>query len=164
MCFLRRKKKPKEEIPQLPDFIEGESIDDFEAHVIDLIQEHRTSIKLSVLGNNKMLNRIATIHSKHMASENKASHKDFPERDYKCRIYANAKKVKEIVAGGYGTAKGVIGKEPYIDENGELIEKGWLGSELHRKAIEWKKAKEYGISIEKGSDNRFYYTVIFISK
>ena len=74
--------------------------------------------------------------------------------------------MKEIVAGAYGTAKGVLGKEPIIDENGIIIEEGtgWIGSEKHRKAIEWKEAKEYGISVEKGTHNRLYYTVIFISK
>ena len=150
MCLFRKKKQPKEEIPQLPEFIEGESIDDFEENVIGLIQIQRESKGLKLVKENSMLNRIATIHSKHMASEKKASHHNFPWRDNQCRVYANAKKVKEIVAGGYGTAIGVV--------------KAWLNSEEHRKAIEWKEAKEYGISIEKGSDNRFYYTVIFISK
>ncbi len=149
MCFLR-KKKPKIEIPQLPDFIEGQEIDSFELEVIRLIHDYRLSKDLILAVNNTLLNRIATIHSKHMASNKKASHDNFPERDYKCRVYANAKKVKEIVAGGYGTAKGVVN--------------GWLKSEAHRKAIEWNEAKEYGISIERGADNRFYYTVIFISK
>ena len=164
MCFLRRKKKPKEELPELPDFIEGEEINGFEAHVIDLIQEHRKSIKLKVLGNNKMLNRIVTIHSKHMAYEKKASHSKFPERDYKCRVYTNAKKVKEIVAGGYGTAHGVVGHKQFKNKYGKIEKKGWLGSDAHCKAIEWKQAKEYGISIEKGTNNQLYYTVIFISK
>lgn len=150
MCFLKRKKKPKVEIPQLPDFIEGEGIDYFEGEVISLIKAHRKSKGLKSLRNNLLLNKIATIHSKHMASNKKASHSKFPERDYKCRVYANAKKVKEIVAGGYGTAKGVVN--------------GWLKSEAHRKAIEWPEAKEYGISIEQDANNRNYYTVIFISK
>ena len=155
MCiFKKKKKKPTIEIPELPKFIEGEKLDNFEQDVIDLILDHRrnkgyTSFKPN-FKNNTLLNRVATIHSKYMAKEKKASHDGFPNRDLQCRVYAQAKSMKEIVAGGYGTAQGVVN--------------AWLKSDGHRKAIEWKQAKEYGISIEKGLDNRFYYTVIFISK
>ena len=100
-----------------------------------------------------------------MAFVKKASHDDFPRRSLQCMNFANAKSMKEIVAGGYGTAKGVVGKEPIIDGIIQLKEgTGWLGSDGHRKAIEWKEAKEYGISIEKGTNNQLYYTVIFIKK
>lgn len=153
MCiFKKKKKKPTIEIPELPKFIEGEEIDDFEYEVMTLLLFHRKSkgLKLNSIRNNTLLNRIATIHSKYMAKAKKASHDDFPERDRNCRVYTQAKSMKEIVAGGYGTAPGVV--------------KAWLKSSGHRKAIEWKEAKEYGISIEKGTNNQLYYTVIFIKK
>ncbi len=151
MCiFKKTKKKPTIEIPELPKFIEGEEIDDFEMNVIALIHDYRESKGLILLTNNTFLNRIAIDHSKDMAFGKKASHDDFPRRSRQCINFANAKSMKEIVAGGYGTAQGVV--------------KGWLKSDGHRKAIEWKEAKEYGISIEKGTNNQLYYTVIFIKK
>ena len=151
MCiFKKKKKKPTIEIPELPKFIEGEEIDDFERNVMVLIQAYRKSKGLKTIPNNKILNRIAIDHSEDMAFVKKASHDDFPRRSRQCMNFANAKSMKEIVASGYGTAQGVV--------------KGWLKSDGHRKAIEWKEAKEYGISIEKGTNNQLYYTVIFISK
>ena len=44
MCiFKKKKKKPTIEIPELPKFIEGEEIDDFERNVMVLIQAYRKS-------------------------------------------------------------------------------------------------------------------------
>ena len=133
---------------------------------MNLIHNRRKANALRLVRNNTLLNRIATIHSKHMAKAKKASHDNFPERDRNCRIYAHSKSMKEIVAGGYGTAKGVLGKEPIVGATGIILEEGtgWIGSEKHKKVIEWKEAKEYGISIEKGTNNQLYYTVIFIKK
>jgi uncharacterized protein YkwD len=63
---------------------------------------------------------------------------------------ANAKKVGENVAYGYGTAEGVVN--------------GWLNSPAHKKIIETEEYTHFGISTEKDSSNRNYFTQIFISR
>ena len=148
------KELPKVEIPPLPDYIEGEKTDNYEFDVMKEIIEYRKMMFLmrdnTDLIQDRTLNRIATSHSKFMAKNEEASHKNFPRRSMWCRRYADAKQSKEIVAGGYGTPKGVFN--------------GWYNSEGHNKVMRWAEATHYGVSVEKGLNNHLYYTVIFIKK
>lgn len=159
-CFKRKKRikrtdKEWVDIPSLPIFIDGEEVIPFEEEVIKLINRHRKNLiyfmkPFPILKENRTLNRIATSHSKYMAKKNKASHDNFPRRVQWCKDYADAKNVKEIVAAGFGTVKGVVNS--------------WLNSPSHRDAIQWPKSVEYGVSVEKSGLHRNYFTVVFIEK
>lgn len=175
MCkFFKKwwnKELPEEiEIPDISDYIEGQEISAFEEEIMVLIQGHRHGLGLKQLKMNPDINKVAAEHSNYMAKVNKASHWNFLRREQLIKESPDANHVKEIVAGGYGTAHGVMGREPeYIITDDRKIRKeiikgtGWLGSDDHRKVIEWKTAKGYGIAVSKSYTGKMYYTIIFIN-
>jgi uncharacterized protein YkwD len=78
------------------------------------------------------------------------SHDNFAQRAETLMTEAGAKTVGENVAYGFSTAEGVV--------------KGWLNSDGHRKIIENPDYTHFGISMEISTDNRNYFTNIFIKK
>ena len=85
-----------------------------------------------------------------MISTGTVSHDNFESRAQALITNANAKKVSENVAYGYGTAQGVVN--------------AWLNSPDHKKAIDDPKNTHFGISTECNSEGRNYFTQIFIQK
>lgn len=121
-----------------------------ESEIISLVNAHRTSIGLNALNTLNIVSGLADGHTEYMIEAGQISHDNFAQRAQTLMNEAGAKTVGENVAYGFNTAEGVV--------------KGWLNSEGHRKIIENADYTHFGISMEKNSDNRNYFTNIFIKK
>ncbi|MFZ3273609.1 MAG: CAP domain-containing protein, partial [Lutibacter sp.] len=89
-------------------------------------------------------------HTDYMIEVGAISHDNFAERAQILMEQAGAKTVGENVAYGFSTAEGVVN--------------GWLNSEGHRKIIENPDYTHFGISTDSNTENRNYFTNIFIKK
>jgi|SRR5210317_694289 len=120
----------------------------FEMAVVDLISIHREEKGLKgKLQRNDTLSSIALQHSQNMAFKHEISHKDFPKRVVLAQQLASIDWLGEIIAGRYGTAKGVVN--------------AWIRSEKHHEIMLSDKAKRIGISAEMSTNARLYITVLF---
>ncbi len=121
-----------------------------ESEIISLVNAHRTNLGLNALNTLNIVSGVADGHTDYMIEVGQVSHDNFPARAQTLMTEAGAKTVGENVAYGYSTAEGVV--------------KGWLNSDGHRKIIENPEYTHFGISMETSSDNRNYFTNIFIKK
>ena len=121
-----------------------------ELEAIVLTNEYRVSKGLPRAKRLIVISQIAQSHTKYMIKKGKVSHDNFPQRNTNLMRNANAKSVGENVSFGYGTAKGAVN--------------GWIRSEEHRKILETKNFTHFGVSIEKDSKGRNYFTLMFIKK
>lgn len=121
-----------------------------ELEILDLINKHRTSKSLKTLEDLGIVSSVAKSHSQYMKETGNVNHDNFGERQEVLRSKASAQIVGENVGYGYSTAEGVV--------------QAWLESEGHRKIIENEYYTHFGISIEKNSEGRNYFTQIFIKR
>lgn len=121
-----------------------------ESEIVSLVNAHRTSLGLNTLNTLNIVSGVADGHTDYMIEVGQVSHDNFAQRSQTLMNEAGAKSVGENVAYGYSTAEGVV--------------KGWLNSDGHRKIIENPDYTHFGISMETGTDNRNYFTNIFIKK
>lgn len=121
-----------------------------ELQILDLVNKHRTSIGLKSLEDLGIISSVAKSHSEYMKETGNVNHDNFSERQQVLRTKAAAESVGENVGFGYSTAAGVM--------------QAWLDSEGHRKIIENEYYTHFGISMEKNSDGRNYFTQIFIKR
>jgi uncharacterized protein YkwD len=121
-----------------------------ESEIISLVNAHRTSLGLNALNSLNIISGVADGHTNYMIEIGQISHDNFAQRAQTLMNEAGAKSVGENVAYGFNTAEGVV--------------TGWLNSDGHRKVIENPDYTHFGISSEKNSDNRNYFTNIFIKK
>ena len=97
-----------------------------------------------------IISYVAESHTVYMVETGLVNHDNFPERNQKLVESANAKSVGENVAYGFNSAKGVVD--------------AWLKSDAHRAIIENEKYTHFGISTERNSEGRNYFTQIFIKR
>jgi len=121
----------------------------FELEILELINNHRLSVGLNPLQNMSLIKAQAFSHTDYMVETQTISHDYFFERSAYLKQNAGAKKVSENVAYGYTTAQSLVS--------------AWLKSEPHKVNIEGDFTN-FDISAEKGTDNKWYYTNIFIKK
>lgn len=121
-----------------------------ELEILDLVNSHRTSIGLHALENLNIISSVAFSHTTYMVETGNIDHYDFPQRQENLVLKANAKSVGENIAFGFNSSKGVV--------------EAWLKSNDHREIIENPNYTNFGISIEKNSDGRNYFTQIFIKR
>lgn len=121
-----------------------------ESKILDLVNAHRKSMNLSELNTMNLVSSVADDHTNYMIQNGMVSHDNFAQRATTLQNNANANKVGENVAYGYGTAEGVVN--------------GWLNSPGHKEIIETEDYTHFGISTEKDSSGRNYFTHIFIEK
>jgi uncharacterized protein YkwD len=121
-----------------------------ESEIVSLVNAHRTSLGLKALNTLNIVSGVADGHTEYMIEAGQVSHDNFAQRAQTLMSEAGAKTVGENVAYGFSTAEGVV--------------KGWLNSDGHRKIIENPDYTHFGISMETSTDNRNYYTNIFIKK
>ncbi len=120
-----------------------------EAEILLLINNHRTSIGLASLETLEAIKSQTDAHTDYMIAKGAISHDNFSDRVDFLRDQVNAKQAAENVASGYTTAQSVVN--------------GWLNSEGHRKNIEGNFT-DFNITAKKSSNNRLYYTNIFIRR
>lgn len=121
-----------------------------ESEIISLVNAHRTSMGLSALSTLNLVSGVADGHTDYMIEAGAISHDNFAERAQILMEQAGAKTVGENVAYGFNTAEGVVN--------------GWLNSDGHRKVIENPDYTHFGISTDSNTENRNYFTNIFIKK
>lgn len=121
-----------------------------ESEIISLVNAHRTSMGLSALSTLNLVSGVADGHTDYMIEAGAISHDNFAERAQILMEEAGAKTVGENVAYGFSTAEGVVN--------------GWLNSDGHRKVIENPDYTHFGISTDSNTENRNYFTNIFIKK
>lgn len=123
---------------------------DIESEIVSLVNAHRTSMGLSTLNTLNIISGVADGHTDYMIEAGIISHDNFTQRAQTLMDEAGAKSVGENVAYGFITAEGVV--------------KGWLNSDGHRKVIENPDYTHFGISMGTNTENRNYFTNIFIKK
>lgn len=121
----------------------------FELEILELINNHRLSIGLNPLQSMDLIKSQAFNHTDYMVENQSISHDYFFERSAFLKKNAAAKSVSENVAYGYTSAQSVVS--------------AWLRSEAHKANIEGDFTN-FDISAEKGTDNKWYYTNIFIKR
>jgi len=121
-----------------------------ELEVLDLVNTHRADLGLNTLEKLDLISSVAEGHTNYMIEQGKASHDNFGQRSEQLMKNANAKTVGENVAYGYTTAESVV--------------KGWLNSDTHRAVLENPNFTHFGISTELNTNERNFFTHIFIKK
>jgi|SRR5690606_11505298 len=121
----------------------------FELEILELINNHRLSVGLNPLQSMGLIKSQAYTHTDYMIDNQEISHDYFFERSAFLKKNAAAKSVSENVARGYTSAQSVVS--------------AWLKSAPHKANIEGDYTN-FDISAEKGTDNKWYYTNIFIKK
>ena len=126
------------------------SYSSIETEILNLVNDHRKSIGLTNLKTLTIISGVADVHTDYMIENGAVSHDNFSKRSQTLMDQTDAITVGENVAYGYSSAKGVVN--------------GWLNSSSHRKVIENPNYTHFGISTEGNTDNRNYFTQIFIKK
>ena len=121
-----------------------------ETEILNLVNVHRTSIGLSTLSTLNIISGVADGHTNYMIEVGEVNHDNFSQRSQTLMDLVDAKSVGENVAYGFNSAQGVVN--------------GWLNSVEHRKIIENPNYTHFGISTDANSENRNYFTQIFIKK
>lgn len=122
---------------------------DIEVEILELINNHRTSLGLNTLSDMTLVKQVAFSHTDYMVDKNEVSHANFYKRSDYLKANAGATKVSENVAYGYTTAQSVVN--------------AWLKSEGHRANIEGDYTN-FDLAAEKNAEGKWYYTNIFIKK
>lgn len=121
-----------------------------EKEILELVNIHRESLGLSTLTSLNIVSTVADTHTNYMIETGEISHDNFASRMNTLMKNAKAKSVGENVAYGYSSAQGAVN--------------GWLNSDGHKKIIEDPDYTHFGISTERNSEGRNYFTHIFINK
>ncbi|MHB1147848.1 MAG: CAP domain-containing protein [Lutibacter sp.] len=121
-----------------------------ESEIVSLVNAHRTSLGLSALNTLNLVSGVADGHTNYMIEAGTISHDNFSERAQILMEQAGAKTVGENVGYGYSTAEGVVN--------------AWIASDSHRKIMENPDYTHFGISTDSNTENRNYFTNIFIKK
>ncbi|MER3375644.1 MAG: CAP domain-containing protein [Allomuricauda sp.] len=118
-----------------------------EQELLDLVNDHRSSIGENVLQNSPSSYKYAEEHNQYMISHNKLSHDNFNDRATKIAAETNAVSVSENVARYYTSS--------------EIILEAWLNSSSHKEAMEGDFTHTT-LSVQLDKDGRPYYTQIFL--
>ncbi|MBT8316492.1 MAG: CAP domain-containing protein [Lutibacter sp.] len=121
-----------------------------ELEILNLVNNYRDSLGINRLSKLDIVSTVAFSHTTYMAEVGKVSHDNFYDRHQELVNLANAKTVGENVGYGYNSANGVFN--------------AWILSDSHKQLIENSKFTHFGISTEKNSKGRNYFTQIFITK
>ncbi|MFK5959633.1 MAG: CAP domain-containing protein [Lutibacter sp.] len=121
-----------------------------ESQILDLINNHRSSIGLNTLTKLDIISGVADGHTNYMIEKGEVNHDNFSQRSQNLMDNAGAKSVGENVAYGFNSAEGVV--------------YGWLNSPEHKAIIENPEYTHFGISTDANQEHRNYFTQIFIKK
>lgn len=126
-----------------------ESPKPMEIEILEEINAYRLTKNLPVLLHNEQIRTQTQNHTYYMIKNNSASHDNFFSRKEYLTTHANALEVSENVAAGFTNARSVV--------------KAWINSDTHRMNIEGDHT-HFNITAEKDSNDKWYYTNIFIKK
>ncbi len=121
--------------------------EEMEAELVNLVNEHRTSIGATTLQNSPSSYVHAKDHNNYMISKNELSHDNFESRASKIASEINAVQVSENVARYYSTAEKTL--------------EGWLNSSSHKTTLEGDFTHTT-LSVQVDKEGRPYFTQIFM--
>lgn len=121
-----------------------------EFEILNLVNEHRSSMGLEPLNTVNLVSKEAISHTDYMINVGTVSHDNFSARHQNLVKVVSAKNVGENVAYGYRSAQAVV--------------KAWINSEGHRKNIESTEYTDFGISTKQDENGRNYFTHIFVKR
>ncbi|TMU55272.1 CAP domain-containing protein [Flagellimonas algicola] len=121
--------------------------EEMESELVNLVNEHRSSIGATTLQNSPSSYVHAKDHNNYMISKNKLSHDNFDARASKIASEIDAVKVSENVARYYSTAEKTL--------------EGWLNSSTHKTTLEGDFTHTT-LSVQVDKDGRPYFTQIFM--
>ncbi|NNF73853.1 MAG: CAP domain-containing protein [Flavobacteriaceae bacterium] len=120
-----------------------------EIEIMELINDHRIQLGLGSLESLNQAKAEAYSHTEYMIEKDGISHDNFFVRKTNLENSVGAVRVGENVAYGYRYAQSVVN--------------AWLNSEGHRAVIEGDYT-HFEISAEQDTDDRWYYTNIFVKR
>ena len=121
-----------------------------EMGILDLINNHRTSIGLNTLEKLDIISTVAKSYSDYMVKTGRVSHENFSNRHDKLVANANAIAVGENVGYRYSSAQDVV--------------EAWIKSDIHKKVLEKSSFTHFGISTQQNLKGRIFITQIFIKR
>lgn len=116
--------------------------------VLEVVNEYRSSLGLSVLAEHATSETLALSHSAYMVEQKRASHDFFFQRSDYLRD-RGAQIVTENVAFGYQSAESAL--------------QGWIDSPSHKAALEGDYTHT-GIAVVQNENGIKYYTQLFIKQ
>ena len=120
-----------------------------EVEILKLINDHRSTLGLSILSDMKVIKSVAYSHTDYMVDNNVVSHDNFYKRSTYLKEHAAAQKVSENIAYGYTSSESLVN--------------AWIKSEQHKANIEGDFTN-FDISAEQNEEGKWYYTNIFIKR
>ncbi|AUP79638.1 CAP domain-containing protein [Flavivirga eckloniae] len=129
--------------------IEKEITIDMANEILQIVNNHRTSIGKQILEVNTLAENLAEEHNMFMIGQGDISHDNFSKRADRLFDEENAKGVGENVA--------------FKQVSAEQVMTAWLNSSDHRKNIEGNFT-HIGISVVKSQSGVYYYTQLFLRK
>ena len=127
----------------------AENVPSVESELLELVNEHRTSLGYSPLSFSQLAYDYANQHTDYMVSTGTISHYNFSARASSIAEEVNAQAVAENLAKDHPSA--------------EKAFEGWLASDSHRKTLEGDFSHT-AISVKKDSNGALYFTQLFYLK
>jgi len=124
------------------------NLTEFEAVLLDSINNYRASINLLELKSDTLAQSVARKHCQYMIDNDKISHDNFSKRVIFLQDYG-ADKVGETVGYGFGTPSGFL--------------YGYLNSPSHKAVLERDYYTHIGVIVLKNKIGRNYNVLIFVN-
>lgn len=129
--------------------IEKEMSTDIATNILQLVNEHRSSIGKQILETNTLAEALAEEHNMFMISQGDIGHENFDHRADRLFDEENAKGIGENVA--------------FKQVSAQQVMSAWLNSSGHRENIEGNFS-HIGISVVKSESGIYYFTQLFFQK
>ena len=126
--------------------LEAENVLTIEQDLLDIVNEHRLSLKTNTLVFSDVAYKYANLHTDYMISKGSISHDNFSSRASNIDSEISVEMVAENVAKDYQSAL-------------EAFE-GWYISSSHKKTMEGDFTHT-GISVKKDDLGNYYFTQLF---
>ena len=118
-----------------------------ELEVMQITNEYRASIGLNTLTSIQQIGYLCEEHNQYMIRKHIISHDYFYYRSQNLESTTHATHVGEVIAYNYNTSNSTLS--------------AWLNSPGHKRIIEGNFTN-FGVSVSVDSNNRKYYTFIFV--
>ncbi|WP_339625705.1 CAP domain-containing protein [uncultured Maribacter sp.] len=126
--------------------LEAENVITIEQDLLDIVNEHRSTLNTNVLEFSDIAYKYANIHTDYMIAKGSISHDNFSSRATNINSEVEVEMVAENVAKDYQSAKDAF--------------QGWYNSGSHKKTMEGDFTHT-GISVKKDEQGNYYFTQLF---
>jgi len=129
--------------------VEADNAVHLESEILELVNDHRTSLNMNKLLFSEVAYKYANIHTDYMIRKGSLSHDNFSSRASNIDSEEAVAMVAENVAKNYVTAEAAF--------------KGWYNSVNHKKTMEGDFTHT-AVSVKKDETGNFYFTQLFYRK